>query len=255
VESTYGNRLHDDSGAVGSQLADAVNATVEAGGNVIVPSFALERTQDVLYHLNKLLIEDRIPHLMVFVDSPMAINITEVFERHPDLFDKEMKALVRSGNSPFDFPGLTMVRAVEESKAINRIKGTAVVIAGSGMCTGGRVKHHLVSNISRPESTILFVGYQARGTLGRHIVDGAKEVRILGQRHPVRARVVQFGAFSAHADRDELFRWLSGLESPPKKVFVVHGEPEASSAFAGFIGERTGWKTAVPEYGQEFLLN
>jgi metallo-beta-lactamase family protein len=255
VESTYGDRVHEDSGSVAAQLAGVVNSAVETGGNIVVPSFALERTQDVLYHVNKLLIEDRIPPLMVFVDSPMAVSITEVFERHPEMFDSEMKTLVRRGNSPFDFPGLTMVREVEESKAINRIRGTAMIIAGSGMCTGGRVKHHLVSNISRPESTILFVGYQAQGTLGRQIVDGATEVRILGERYPVRAKVAQIQAFSAHADRDELLRWLFHLDAPPRQVFVVHGEPEVSSRFAESIRERAGWKTTVPAYRQDFVLN
>lgn len=255
VESTYGDRLHEDSGSLEAELAEVVNSAVENGGNVVVPSFALERTQDVLYHMNKLLIEKRIPHILVFVDSPMAVSITEVFENHPELFDKEMKSLVKRGDSPFDFPGLTMVRSVDESKGINRIRGTAMIIAGSGMCNGGRVKHHLVSNIARPESVILFVGYQARGTLGRHIVDGAREVRILGQRYPVRARIAQIQAFSAHADRDDLLRWLFHLEAPPRHAFVVHGEPEVSARFAETIRERMGWKTSVPSYRQGFVLD
>jgi metallo-beta-lactamase family protein len=254
VESTYGDRLHEDSSLASDELAEAVNSTVQAGGNIVVPSFALERTQEVLYYLNQLLIEHRIPRLMVFVDSPMAVSITEVFEHHPELFDDEMIDLIRQRKSPFDLPGLTMVRAVGESKAINNIRGTAVIIAGSGMCTGGRVKHHLVANISRPESTVLFVGYQAVGTLGRQIVDGAKEVRILGQTHPVRARVAQASGFSAHADRDELLRWLSGLQMPPKHVFVVHGESEVAQNFAGFFRERTGWEASVPDYQDEVTL-
>lgn len=254
VESTYGNRVHDDSGAIGAQLAEVINSTVEAGGNIVVPSFAIERAQEVLYHINNLLIEDLIPHLMVFVDSPMAVNVTEVFKDHPDLFDEEMTEIVRQGRSPFDFPSLHMVKTADESKAINRIVETAVIIAGSGMCTGGRVKYHLVANISRPESTILFVGYQAMGTLGRQIVDGAKEVRILGRKHPVRARVAQIHGFSGHADRDELFRWLSALQMPPRRLFVVHGEAEAACQFADFISEKTGWNTSVPQYGEEVIL-
>ncbi len=255
VESTYGNRVHDNSGAIGAQLADVINSTVEAGGNIVVPSFAIERAQEVLYHINNLLIEDRIPHLMVFVDSPMAVNVTEVFKDHPDLFDEEMTEIVRQGRSPFDFPSLHMVKTADESKAINRIIGTAMIIAGSGMCTGGRVKYHLVANISRPESTILFVGYQAVGTLGRQIIDGAKEVRILGRKYPVRARVVQIHGFSGHADRDELFRWLSALQRPPRRLFVVHGEAEAACQFADFISEKTGWNTSVPHYGEEVILD
>ena len=254
VESTYGDRSHGDPVAVTTQLAEVINSTVKAGGNIVVPSFAIERAQEVLYCLNRLLMEDSIPHLMVFVDSPMAVNVTEVFRHHPELFDREMTELIKQGSSPFDFPGLTMVRSVDESKAINRITGTAMIIAGSGMCTGGRVKHHLVTNISRPECTILFVGYQARGTLSRQIVDGAKEVRILGQRHRVRARVAQPNGFSAHADRDALFRWLSGLHQAPRHLFVVHGEPESARQFADSVREKMGWPTSVPAYQQQVML-
>jgi len=254
VESTYGDRLHEDSADIGNSLADIVTSTRKAGGNVVVPSFALERAQEVLYYLNELLVENRVPHLLVFLDSPMAVGITEVFECHPELFDEEMTRLVGRNKSPFDFPGLKMVETVDESKAINHIQGTIVIIAGSGMCTGGRIKHHLVTNISRPESTILFVGYQASGTLGRHIVDGAKEIRILGRQHPVRARIARIDGLSAHADRDELLRWLSGLKKAPRHVFVTHGEEEAADSFGDFLRERTGWAVSVPGYGEEAVL-
>ena len=254
VESTYGDRLHKNSPDISDSLAKIVNSTWKAGGNIIVPSFALERSQEVLYHLNELVLEDRIPHLMVFLDSPMAINITEVFKRHSDLFDQEMSNLVRNNRSPFDFPNLKMVQTADESKAINHILGTVMVIAGSGMCTGGRIKHHLVTNISRRESTILFVGYQAIATLGRQIVDGAKKVRILGRYHPVRARIAQIHGFSSHADRNELFRWLSELKKNPRRVFVVHGESEATQKFGAFLKEKTAWDISVPEYGAETFL-
>jgi len=255
VESTYGDRLHEDSETIGSQLADVINSTVKARGNILVPSFALERSQEVLYYLNTLLKERRIPHFLVFLDSPMAVSITDVFREHPELYDSEMMELIRQGSSPFDYHGLTMVRTVGQSKAINNVFGSTMVIAGSGMCTGGRIKHHLVTNISRPECSILFVGYQAVGTLGRSIVDGAQKVRLMGKRYPVKARVSQIHGFSAHADRDELFRWLSSLKRPPKQVFVVHGEPEAANKFADFIRSKTGWNTSVPEYGQESILD
>jgi metallo-beta-lactamase family protein len=255
VESTYGDRLHEDSETIGKQLADIINSTVQARGNILVPSFALERSQEVLYYLNTLLIEHRIPRLMVFLDSPMAVSITDVFNEHPELYDSEMMELIRQGRSPFDHPGLTMVRTVAQSKAINNVFGSTMIIAGSGMCTGGRIKHHLVTNISRPESSILFVGYQAVGTLGRIILDGAQKVRLMGKEYPVRARVSQINGFSAHADRDELFRWLSSLKRPPKHIFVVHGEPEAAKKFADFIVKKTGWNTSVPEYGQESILD
>jgi metallo-beta-lactamase family protein len=255
VESTYGNRLHEGTEDTEKTLAEVINYTRTRGGNIVIPSFAFERAQEVLYYLNKLLIEKRIPHLLVFLDSPMATSITEVFERHPDMLDKEMNELIRHGKSPFDFTGLKITRTVDESKVINHISGTSIIIAGSGMCTGGRIKHHLVNNISRQESTILFVGYQAVGTLGRHIVDGSKEVRILGETHKVQARIFQLSGFSAHADRDELFRWLSGLQRSPRNVFVTHGEPESAQQFAQFLNEKTGWKTTLPGYRDEVTLN
>lgn len=254
VESTYGDRVHDDPAEIDQMMADAINRTREAGGNILIPSFALERAQEVLYHLNALVREKRIPHLLVFVDSPMAINVTAVFEDHPEMFDREMTELVNNNHSPFDFRGLAMTRSSKQSKAINELRGTAVIIAGSGMCTGGRIKHHLVNNISRPESTILFVGYQARGTLGRRIVDGDDEVRILGQMYSVEAQVQRIHGFSGHADRDELFRWLSGLRAAPREVFVTHGEPESANAFAAFVREKTGWQTSVPGFGDEAVL-
>ena len=208
-----------------------------------------------MYHLNKLLLEDRIPHLSVFLDSPMAINITDVFEHHPEMFDEEMTKLISRKESPFHFPGLKMTRSTNESKALNHITGTSIIIAGSGMCTGGRIKHHLVNNISRPESTVLFVGYQAVGTLGRHILEGANKARILGQRYPVRAKVERINGFSAHADKNELFTWLSSLQKPPRAVFVTHGEPEAARHFADFLKTKTGWKVSVPNYLDKVLLD
>jgi len=254
VESTYGDRVHQEPPDINDRLAEIINSTRESGGNIIVPSFALQRSQEILYRLNELLIEGRLPHMKVFLDSPMAIRITEVFKHHSELFDKEMSRLVSHNKSPFDFPGLTMVQTADESKSLNYLSGTNMIIAGSGMCTGGRVKHHLVTNISRPESTILFVGYQAIGTLGRRIVDSAKRVRILGQHYPVRARIAQVHGFSAHADRDELFRWLSSLGSAPRRVFIVHGEPKAVRHFGQFLTEKTGWKVLRPIYGTEAVL-
>ncbi len=254
VESTYGDRIHQELPDINDSLAEIINSTWSAKGNIIVPSFALQRSQEILYHMNELLRQDRIPHLMVFLDSPLAISITEVFNRHAELFDKEMSRLILQHKSPFDFPGLKMVQTVDESKALNHISGTIMILAGAGMCTGGRVKHHLVTNITRQESTILFVGYQAIGTLGRQIVDGAKQVRILGQQYPVRARIAQIHGFSAHADRNELFRWISSLSSAPRRVFVTHGEPKVAKQFGQFLREKTGWEISVPEYRAETFL-
>jgi metallo-beta-lactamase family protein len=192
---------------------------------------------------------------MVFLDSPMAIRITKVFEQHPELFDEEMTERIEQELSPFKFPGFQMTRTVDESKAINRIRGTAIVLAGSGMCTGGRVKHHLVNNITRPESTLMFVGYQAVGTLGRQIVDGATEVRIHGEMRPVRAKVVRVHGLSAHADRNELWQWLGKLETAPRGVFVVHGEAESAEQFGEFLRAKSDWQVTVPEYGDEVVLD
>lgn len=255
VESTYGDRSLDPVEDIAGELAKVIMSTVGARGNIIIPSFALERSQELLYYLSEALNQKHIPDLLVFMDSPMAVNITDVFEDHPYLFDKEMVQLIRERRSPFDFPGLTLVRTIDQSKAINYITGSIIVIAGSGMCTGGRIKYHLVSNISRPESTILFVGYQAMGTLGRRIVEGEKEVRILGQQYPVKANIVKMDGFSGHADRDMLFRWLSALKKPPRQVFVVHGEESSAENFANFVVEQTGWQTSVPEYGDEVILD
>jgi metallo-beta-lactamase family protein len=178
----------------------------------------------------------------------MAIRITEVFKRHADLFDKEMMQRLRQGNSCFSFENLKMVQTVEESKAINNIKGSSIIIAGSGMVTGGRIKHHIVNNIRRAESTILFVGYQAEGTPGRILLDGAKKVRLLGQIHPVKAHIEQIEGFSAHADRDGLLEWLGDIRVPPRCVFVTHGEEKAADSFAKILNERTGWTVKVPRY-------
>jgi metallo-beta-lactamase family protein len=255
VESTYGDRLLESPEDAANQFAEAINTTVKRGGNVVIPSFALERSQELLYYLNKFRLEGRIPHLAVFVDSPMAVEVTGVFERHPELFDAEMKEFLHQQKSPFDFPGLKLTGTVDESKAINHMDDSAIIIAGSGMCTGGRIKHHLVNNISRGDSTILFVGYQAAGTLGRQIVDGAKRVRILGQYYPVRARIAQLNGFSAHADRDGLIRWLSSLRKPPRRVFVTHGELDSSQSLAGLIRSSYGWKTIVPSYQDQVFLD
>jgi metallo-beta-lactamase family protein len=255
IESTYGDRLLEPPEDAANHLAEVINDAAEKGGNIIIPSFALERSQEILYYLNEFQLNGRIPHPTVFVDSPMAVEVTGVFERHPELFDEEMKKRLRQQKSPFDFPGLKLTGTADESKAINRIDSGAIIIAGSGMCTGGRVKHHLVNNISREESTILFVGYQAAGTLGRQIVDGAKKVRILGQYYPVKAKIVQLNGFSAHADRDELIGWLSSLGKPPRRVFVTHGEPDSSQNLAGLIKSRYGWEAVVPSYQEQFLLD
>ncbi len=254
IESTYGDRVHDDTKDVKKMIGNVINSTKKAGGNIIIPSFALERSQEVLYYINELLLEKAIPSMRIFLDSPMASRITKVFRNHPELFDEQMAQFIRNLKSPFNLPQLQMAGKADESKAINNIKETVMVIAGSGMCTGGRIKYHLVNNITRPQSTIMFVGYQAVGTLGRQIVDGAKEVRILGHQYQVKANVVRIHGFSAHADRNELLAWLKELQAPPRMVFVVHGETESALSFGDYLREQTGWDVSVPAYQDEVVL-
>jgi metallo-beta-lactamase family protein len=255
VESTYGDRIHDEPMEIPDSFAEVIHDTLDRGGNLLIPSFAIERAQEVLYHLFALRQAKRIPPLMTFLDSPMAQKVTDVFEQHPELYDEEMAGLMRGEHNPFRYPQLVFTRSSDHSKAINRVRGTVIVIAGSGMCTGGRIKHHLAQHISREESTVLFVGYQAAGTLGREILDGAEEVRIFGSEHAVRARITRVRGFSAHADRDELLAWVTSLQTPPRRVFVNHGEAEVATAFQSFLHERTGWEVEAPAYKNEYVLD
>ena len=255
TESTYGDRTVDPPESNYPKLIDVVNSTVAAGGNIVIPSFALERSQDLLYYLSLALSTKKIKPIQVLLDSPMAVDITNIFCRHIDLFDDEMKALLKQDKSPFSFPGLRCLTSIEDSKSINHLKEPAIIISGAGMCNGGRIKYHLISNITRPESTIQFVGYQAADTLGRQITEGAREVRILGQNYPVKAKIVKLNGFSSHADKDELLAWISALKRPPRQVFVVHGEETIANIYADSIRTNKGWNVTVPNYLEEFELD
>ncbi|TFG45941.1 MAG: MBL fold metallo-hydrolase, partial [Candidatus Brocadiia bacterium] len=255
LESTYGNRVHQGTESIKEQIGKVINGAVKAGGKIIIPAFALERSQEVMYYINELLIEKAIPPLKVYIDSPMASKITEVFVNHPEMTDCKMAEFTKNHGSPFKFEGLEFVGSTEESKALNDKKGSFIVIAGSGMCTGGRIKHHLVNNISDPKNTIMFVGYQAVGTLGRLIVDGKEKVRILGEQRNVRAKILKVTGFSAHADRDELLKWLKSLKKAPRQVFVVHGEENSAKEFGDFIRQQTGWNVTVPAYKDEVTID
>ncbi len=254
MESTYGDREHEDSDPPETLISRIINDTYSAGGKVIIPTFAVERAQDLLFYLSKLVRRDEIPFLKIFLDSPMAVNVTDVFQKHKECYDKQTLKLFQDNEPPFEFPGLKLVRTREQSKAINNIKGPCVIMAGSGMCTGGRIKHHLVHNITKPENTVLFVGYQASGTLGRRIVNGEKQVRIHGQYRDVRARIEHIDSLSAHADRKALLKWIGSLESSPKKIFLTHGEEVASLSLQKAI-EKKEWPVVVPKYRQTFDLN
>jgi metallo-beta-lactamase family protein len=247
TEATYGDRMHDDPAGLEDQFATIVKETLQAGGNLVIPSFAVERSHELLYFLNDLLMKGQIPRCPMFLDSPMAINVTNVFKRHVEALDIETRRLIGAGHSPFSLPGLKMTRKPEESKEINTMRGV-IVIAGAGMCNGGRIKHHLQYNLPRPESTVLFVGYQVEGTLGRQLCDGAKEIRLFGEKIPVRCRVAKLEGFSGHADKEELIRWISGVPNKPKKVFVCHAEAKTAVAYAATLHERKGFDVAVPSY-------
>jgi len=253
-ETTYGDREHVSDEDVNGELARLINETRQAGGHIVIPSFAVERTQELLYRISALVRDGRIPIMPVYLDSPMAIAVTEIFRRHPDLLDKATRRRLANGDDPFRFPGLRPTPTSDESKQINESKESAIIIAGSGMCTGGRIKHHLRHNLPRPESLILFAGFQARETLGRLLVDGAREVRLFGEMVPVKARIARLHGLSAHADRQELLCWLSALRQPPRTLFLVHGEPEASQAFAEFVAERLKWPVYVPSTGETVSL-
>jgi metallo-beta-lactamase family protein len=232
METTYGNRLHKQLQPSVDELYDVINETLGRGGNVIIPTFAMERAQEILYYLREGVENRSIKHFTtVFLDSPMAISATRIFERHPECFDTETLQLSRHGRDPFNLPGLHFSRETAESMAINQIRGGAIIMAGSGMCTGGRVRHHLKHNLWSKRNSIVFVGFAARGTLARRIIDGAEQVRIFGEEIHVRAGIHTIGGFSAHADQAELLAWHKSTGNP-KTTYLVHGEQESMHSFA-----------------------
>lgn len=231
METTYGDRLHKPLEPSIEELYQAIEDSFRRGGNVIIPTFALERTQEVLFHLREGVDAGRLPRsTQVFLDSPMAISATEIFRRHPECFDSETNELLAQGQEPFGLPGLHFTRETAESMALNRITGGVIILAGSGMATGGRVRHHLKHNLWRENSSVVFVGFAAQGTPARRIIDGAQTVRLFGEEIPVRAHIYTINGFSAHADRDELLAWHSHTRAP--RTFLVHGEEAVMQKFA-----------------------
>jgi metallo-beta-lactamase family protein len=243
METTYGDRLHKALEPSLDEFYQVINETLERRGNVIIPTFALERAQEILYYLREGLENGRLKHpVHVFLDSPMAISATQIFEHHPECFDAEALGLTQGGRDPFGLPGLHFTRETAESIGINRIEGGAIIMAGSGMCTGGRVRHHLKHNLWHSRNSVLFVGYAAHGTLARRIIDGAREVRIFGEQIPVQARVHTINGFSAHADQGELLAWHQQT-GDPATTYLVHGEEESMKAFAAKL---KGTKVVMP---------
>jgi metallo-beta-lactamase family protein len=245
VESTYGNRLHDP-GDPAEQLAVLVQEARGRGGVLIIPAFAIDRTQEVLYLLRELIEDEAIEPLPVFLDSPLALEATAAYRECVREHDLETRALRASGIDPFAPPGLTLVRTVDESKHLNALAGPAIIISASGMATGGRILHHLRNRLPDPNNTVLFVGFQAEGTRGRRILDGEGEVKIFGEMVPVRAQVRSMSSLSAHADADELTIWAATARQRPRLVFVTHGEEEASRALADRYATRFGWDCYLP---------
>jgi metallo-beta-lactamase family protein len=251
MESTYGDRQHKLLQPSIEELYEAINTTHARGGNVIIPTFALERTQEILYYLREGCEKGYLKkHLPVFLDSPMAISATEIFRRHPECYDENSAQVLKSGKDPFDLPNLHFTRETSESMAINQITGGAVIMAGSGMCTGGRVVHHLRYNLGRSKSSVVFVGFAARGTLGRRIIDGAETVKIYGEEIRVKAEIFTIGGFSAHADQQGLLSWHKKTGNP-KTTYIVHGEERAMEALAPLL---TSTDVVMPELHQSFEL-
>ncbi|MHB9057199.1 MAG: MBL fold metallo-hydrolase RNA specificity domain-containing protein [Bacillota bacterium] len=257
MESTYGDRLHPGNEDRVKELAEAISGTRAHGGNLIIPSFAVGRTQELLYDINLLLEARRISPGRFFIDSPLAISATEIFRRHRECFDDEARKLFAEGEDPFHFPGVEYTRTADQSKALNGLSGGVIIMSASGMCDAGRILHHLKHNLWRPEATILFVGFQAQGTLGRRILEGEKHVRIMGEDIAVKAHVVSIEAFSAHADQAGLLDWIGAFGQNgrrPSRVFLVHGEPAAISTLAGLVHDRLGYPVTVPQPHEGFEI-
>jgi metallo-beta-lactamase family protein len=254
IESTYGNRLHRDINQVGDRLAAVINETAGRGGKLIVPTFALERTQEILYTLHLLRIAKRIPEIPVFVDSPLATNATEIFRLHPECFDDETNRLLQTVDDPFGFSHLHFTRTTDESKALNAIDQPIIILAGSGMAESGRILHHLKNNIENPLNTILIVGWQSENTLGRKIQDKYPQVPIFGEFYDLKCQVEVMDEFSAHADHNDLINWITRGKESWQKVFLVHGEPDATSSLAQVLKENGLRDVIVPKLGESFEL-
>jgi len=246
IESTYGDRIHEPEKQRRDLLENVIEDTITRGGTLMIPSFALERTQELLYELNGLVENHRIPKVPIFIDSPLAIRSLEVYKKYPEYYNKKATYLIKSGDDLFKFPGLTLTRTVEESKEINNVKSPKIIIAGSGMSTGGRILHHEIRYLPQPENTILIIGFQVAGALGRRILEGAKEVKIFRETIPVRAEVRAIGGYSAHADQEGLKNWINKIKRPIKHVFVVHGEESSAMALVQLIKDHLGFEASAP---------
>ncbi len=253
IESTYGNRDHESTDQAEQRFGEIIKRVAARGGKILIPSFAVGRTQELVYSLHHLARTGVIPDIPVFVDSPLAVDATTVFRMHPEVFDRRERLFERT-DQVFDFSMVKYVRSVDESKRLNTLTGPAIIIAASGMAESGRILHHLANHVSNPRNLVLFVGFQGEHTLGRRIQEGAEEVRIFGEMVPRRAEVETIGGYSAHADRTELRAWVKALGGPVRRAFVVHGEPDAATAMAGILRECGVAEVTVPRLGESFTL-
>lgn len=254
-ESTYGNRLHESPMRRQEILQNLISTAIGRGGVLMIPSFSLERTQELVYELNDLVDRKRrLPRVPIFLDSPLAIRATKVYLKYPQYFDEEASRLTKNGDDLFQFPGLITTETKEESKKINQTPGPKIIIAGAGMMNGGRIVHHAMRYLSDEKNTLLIIGYQSENTLGRKILDGASAVEIMGEKISVRCRVQAIGALSAHADQDKLLDWIGGGSTVPKKVLLAHGEPAAADALAKRIIGDLGAKATVVDFGLEIKI-
>jgi metallo-beta-lactamase family protein len=249
MESTYGDRDHKDESQSREELAQAIAYSYAQGEKVIIPAFAVERTQEVLYILHQMSKEGKLPAAMpIYLDSPLAIRATQIFRKHPEFLDAETNQLLSRGEDPLSVPNLHFTESTEESRRINEMQGPAIVISASGMCNAGRIKHHLRHNLWRKGASIVFVGYQGEGTPGRKIVDGAKKIKIFGEDVAIEAKVFTIGGFSAHAGQSQILTWMTNFKNPNMKVFLIHGENSAQKTLAELIRVRFGFEVHIPEY-------
>ncbi len=254
VESTYGNRVHEDESTRETKLREVVTRTVRQNGVLVIPAFAIERTQQLLYELHDLMDSKAIPSVDVYLDSPMAIKATAVIEEFPEYYDAEALAQVRRGINMLDFPGLRPTPSRDESKMINDAPRPKVIIAGAGMMNGGRIRHHLIRYLGDPRSTVLIIGYQAEGTLGRKLYEGQKHVEVLKERITVRAQIVSIGAYSAHGDQNKILRWVSEAAKKPSHIYCTHGDEGAAVALATRLHQKLGIAADVPRFGDTISL-
>jgi len=254
LESTYGDRVHEDREERKELLENAIEDVITSKGTLMIPTFALERSQEILYELNSLVENHRIPQIPIFIDSPLAIKALDVYKEYPELYNKKASYLVESGDDLFQFKGLKLCETTEESKKINNLEPPKVIIAGSGMSTGGRILHHEIRYLSDPQNCLLIICYQAEGTLGRKIFDGAQKVDIFGESIPVNCRVEAIGGYSSHADQPRILDWVKKIEKPIEKIFMVHGERKASEELAQITRDKLAISTTIPDFREEFSL-